>query len=66
MIEYFTAGIAVHCVKRFNITLHSAASPAHGNLLQCKTSLLHRRKANPGNVCIAQTTRLRDLVFGDG
>jgi len=27
MIEYFTAGIAVHCEKRLNMTLHSAAFP---------------------------------------
>jgi hypothetical protein len=50
MIEYFTAGIAVHFFKNFNMTLHSAAPPglaAFNKLLQCKYNLLHCKKANP-------------------
>src|SRR5215468_7459688 len=47
MIEYLTAGIAVHFAKRFNMTLHSAAFPVHGDLLRCNISLLRCRKANP-------------------
>lgn len=45
--EYFTAGIAVHFLKNFNMTLHSAAPPARGTMITAvQYSLLRCKMAN--------------------
>lgn len=67
MIEYFTAGIAVHFRRNFSMTLHSTlphpGPAAFNKLLQCKYNLSHCNKANPVETRSSQTTWRGGLGF---
>jgi hypothetical protein len=65
MIEYFTAGIAVHFRRNFSMILHSAAPRPRGiqQTTAMQYNLSHRNKANPVETRSSQTTRRGGLGF---
>jgi hypothetical protein len=63
MIEYFTAGIAVHLRKNFNMTLHSAAPRPRGNKTPAtQYTILHCEMANRIRHLAMLATRKPDQV----